>query len=74
MIFVGVDWAETHHDLCVMGEDGRVLDKRRVPDTASGIAQLHELIGAHVEEPEEVTVGDGRYAISHPAKDGPAGD
>jgi hypothetical protein len=29
VIFAGVDWAEAHHDVCVMGEDGRVLEQRR---------------------------------------------
>ena len=32
MLFVGVDWAEDHHDVCVMADDGRVLGQRRVPD------------------------------------------
>ena len=25
MIFVGVDWAESHHDVVVQGEDGKRL-------------------------------------------------
>ena len=25
MIFVGVDWAEAHHDVCVLDEAGAVL-------------------------------------------------
>ena len=32
MIFVGVDWAEDHHDVCVMDRDGTVLGKRRVAE------------------------------------------
>ena len=28
MLFVGVDWAENHHDVCVMTEDGMVLGGR----------------------------------------------
>ena len=28
MLFVGVDWAEDHHDVCVMTEDGMVLGGR----------------------------------------------
>ena len=57
MIFVGVDWAEDHHDVCVMDPDGRVLDSRRVSDSVRGLGELHELIGAHADEPEEVVVG-----------------
>ena len=57
MIFVGVDWAEDHHDICVMDAEGAVLGTRRVADSVHGIGELHELIGAHVEEPEEVAIG-----------------
>jgi transposase len=57
LIFVGVDWAEDHHDICVMDAEGTVLDRRRVTDTVQGLGELHELVGAHAEEPEEVVVG-----------------
>ena len=32
-LFVGVDWAQDHHEVCVMAEDGMVLGKRRVRDS-----------------------------------------
>jgi hypothetical protein len=32
MVFVGLDWAETHHDVVVMDQDGRVAARRRVPE------------------------------------------
>ena len=57
MIFVGVDWAETHHDICVLDEAGDALARKRIPDTLLGVRALHELLGAHAEEPEEVVVG-----------------
>jgi len=57
MIFVGVDWAEAHHDVCVIDERGHVLGKRRIPEGVVGLAQLHELVGDHAEEPEQVAVG-----------------
>ena len=40
MIFVGVDWAEDHHDICVMDQAGEVLGKRRIADSVEGLAQL----------------------------------
>jgi len=56
-LFVGDDWAEDHHDVEVMNEAGKVLAKRRLPEGAAGIAQLHGLIGAHLgEEPDEAQV------------------
>ena len=57
MIFVGVDWAEAHHDICVLGEEGQVLGKRRVAEGVSGLADLHSLVADHEEEPDEVVVG-----------------
>ena len=57
MIFVGVDWAENHHDICVMDHDGAVLGKRRVPDSVAGIGELHELVAEHTEDDEAVAVG-----------------
>lgn len=57
MIFVGVDWAEAHHDICVVSEAGEVLARRRIPDTLAGVRALHELIAGLAEEPTEVIVG-----------------
>ena len=57
MIFVGVDWAEAHHDICVLDEAGEVLARKRIPDTLLGVRALHEMLGEHAEEPSEVIVG-----------------
>jgi len=56
MVFVGIDWSERHHDVCVMDVEGRVLAKGRVPDGVQGLAKLHEMVAAHAEEPSEVLV------------------
>ena len=59
-LFVGDDWAEDHHDIEVMDQAGKVLAKRRLPEGAAGMAQLHELVGAHLgedDEDAEVVVG-----------------
>jgi Transposase/Transposase IS116/IS110/IS902 family len=57
MIFVGVDWAEAHHDICVLDTAGEVLARKRILDTLVGVRELHELLGEHAEEPGEVFVG-----------------
>jgi transposase len=57
MVFLGVDWAEAHHDVCVVNEAGRTLARRRVPDGLEGVRQIHELLAAQAEEPEQVVVG-----------------
>jgi len=40
VLVVGVDWAEDHHECCVLAEDGAVLAKRRVADSVVGISEL----------------------------------
>ncbi len=52
MIFVGVDWAETHHDICILSETGDVLARKKIPDTFEGVRALHELLASHAEEPD----------------------
>ncbi len=57
MIFVGVDWAEEHHDVLVQDQDGRRLAGGRLPEGVAGIARFHELAARHAEEPGEVVIG-----------------
>ncbi len=57
MIFVGIDWAEAHHDACVIDREGRVLAKGRVSEGVDGLARLHELIAEHAGDPSEVMIG-----------------
>ncbi len=57
MIFVGVDWAEAHHDVHVENEDGKRLGGGRLPEGMEGIARFHDLVGRHVDEPGEVVIG-----------------
>jgi hypothetical protein len=57
MIFVGVDWAEAHHDVFVQDQDGRKLAGGRLPEGVAGIARFHELVALHAEEPGEVAIG-----------------
>ena len=57
MIFVGIDWAEAHHDVCVLDEAGQLLAKRRLADGLEGIGRLHALVAEHADEPSSVVVG-----------------
>jgi transposase/transposase IS116/IS110/IS902 family protein len=59
-LFVGDDWAEDHHDVEVMDQAGKVLARKRLPEGAAGIAQLHGLAGGFLGEDAgaaEVAVG-----------------
>jgi transposase len=57
VIFVGIDWSETHHDVCVLDVEGAVLAKARIPEGVEGLAKLHEVLSVHAEEAGEVVVG-----------------
>ncbi|MDQ3406265.1 MAG: IS110 family transposase, partial [Actinomycetota bacterium] len=57
MIFVGIDWAEEHHDVHVMNADGQLLARARVPEGIDGVARLHALVADHADDPPEVAVG-----------------
>jgi len=57
VIFVGIDWAEAHHDVCVLDHEGHVLAKGRVPDGVEGVGRLHAMVAEHAGEPAEVVVG-----------------
>ena len=57
MIFVGIDWAEAHHDVSVVDAEGAVLAKGRVPDGIEGVRRLHEMVAEHAEDPSDVVVG-----------------
>ncbi len=57
LVFVGIDWSEKHHDICVVDREGEILAKGRVAEGVEGIARLHELVAEHAEEPEDAIVG-----------------
>jgi transposase len=57
VIYLGIDWAEAHHDACVMDEAGKMLAKGRVPEGVEGLEKLHEMVGAHSDDPSQVIVG-----------------
>lgn len=57
MIFVGDDWAEAHHDVCLMTEAGEPIEYGHLPEGVEGIGRFHELVAGHVSDPCEVVVG-----------------
>jgi transposase len=57
MLFVGIDWGERHHDLCLLDQAGQVLAARRVTDGLAGVGELHAAVAAHAQDPAQVAVG-----------------
>jgi transposase len=50
MLFIGDDWAEDHHDVELVDNEGQVLARRRLPEGIEGIAGLHGLVADHLPE------------------------
>jgi transposase len=60
VLFIGDDWAEAHHDIELVDEDGHRLARRRLPEGVDGLAALHALVADHREddaEPDQVVIG-----------------
>jgi transposase len=57
MVFLGVDWAEEHHDVCLLDEQGKVLGRVRVANSLEGVSRLQALVAEHAAEAESVVVG-----------------
>ena len=57
VLYVGDDWAETHHDVQLMNAAGEPLATRRLPDDLAGLAGLHALIAEHATDPRDVVLG-----------------
>jgi hypothetical protein len=61
-LFCGIDWAETHHAVAIIGSDGQLVAKKRIPDDPAGFAQLVELLA----EPGDSTEAPVPVAIETP--------
>jgi transposase len=57
MVYLGIDWAEDHHDVCLLDEAGERLAAARVPDGVEGLRRLHELVALHADSAHVVVVG-----------------
>jgi hypothetical protein len=59
MIFIGVDWAEAHHEVHVQDEAGQRLGGGRLPGGVEGFARFHGLAARPAQEPAGVVIGTG---------------
>lgn len=54
MWYVGIDWADTHHDVLVLDEAGRRTGSRRVANSQEGLEELQHLLLSITPNPEEL--------------------
>lgn len=55
-VFVGLDWAEDHHDVFIEDDTGRRLGGGRLAEGIEGVTRFHELVAGHVDDPADVVV------------------
>jgi transposase len=53
-VYCGIDWAEDHHDIALVSQDGRLLARRRISDDAAGLTQLLGLLAEHGDTPDDL--------------------
>ncbi|MEU5272933.1 IS110 family RNA-guided transposase [Streptomyces hygroscopicus] len=47
MIYCGIDWAETHHNIALIDDTGKLLAKRRIMDDTAGYQLLLDLLAEY---------------------------
>ena len=46
-VFVGVDWGNAHHQLCVLDAAGRIIEQGKVMHDVAGLLELTGRLGRH---------------------------
>jgi Transposase len=54
MWYVGLDWADTHHDIMVLDEAGHRVDSRRFAHRHEGLHELKQCLLRIAGSPEQV--------------------
>ena len=49
----GIDWAQDHHDIAIVDSDGRLLAKRRIPESVAGFTELTDLLAEAGDNPDD---------------------
>ncbi|MEW5975491.1 MAG: transposase [Acidobacteriota bacterium] len=56
MLYVGIDWASDHHDVCLTNDSTQTLAAFRIAPGSQGFECLHRVIKEHQAEPPQVLV------------------
>ena len=58
-VFCGIDWAEGHHDIALVDQNGKLVGKRRINETVKGFAELTAML-AEAGDSEQADPGRDR--------------
>ena len=56
MIYVGIDWADDHHDILITDDSAKTLEQFRIDHTCDGFALLHSYLANHQTSPGLVLI------------------
>jgi len=56
MIYVGIDWADDHHDIVITDDSAKTLNQFRINHTPDGFTLLHTTIASHQKSPADVLI------------------
>jgi transposase len=56
MIYVGIDWADDHHDIFITDDSAKTLDQFRIDHTCDGFVLLHSHLANHQTSPGLVLI------------------
>lgn len=53
-LFCGIDWADAHHDVALVNEEGALVASARITNDLDGLSRLLELLADAGERPTEL--------------------
>ena len=53
MVTCGIDWAQDHHDIALVDAGGRLVARRRIPESVAGFAELTAMLADAGDDPED---------------------
>src|SRR5882757_9699969 len=58
-VFCGIDWAEEHHDIALVNDEGKLVANRRIDESLDGVAEFTAMLataGDSAEAPIPVAI------------------
>ena len=56
MIYVGIDWADDHHDVAITDDSAETLSKFQISHDSSGFTKLHAQLASFQLSPDQILV------------------
>jgi hypothetical protein len=53
MVTCGIDWPQDHHDIAIVDAEGRLVAKRRIPESVAGFTELTAMLADAGDDPKD---------------------